>query len=90
MPTADDAAKWMADYVAKYGELPQDEAAMEIETRFGPDFVYDNENGNLAISRDVLRKFRKRTEKTVVWDRGRREWRNRESGDGPGRQVSDL
>jgi hypothetical protein len=32
--------------------------------------VYENENGNLAINRQVLKEFRKLTEKTVVWERG--------------------
>lgn len=80
----------MADYVARHGELPQDEAAMEIEDKFGVGFVYENANGNLGISPEVLKKFRKLTEKTVVWDRGRREWRKREPGDGPGRQLSEY
>jgi len=61
----------------------------EIEAKFGPDVVYENENGNLAISQEVLDRFRELTEATVVWEPGRREWREREPGDGPGRRVSD-
>jgi hypothetical protein len=47
-------------------ELFQEEAIEEIESKFGAEFVYENENGNLAINRQVLKEFRKLTEKTVV------------------------
>jgi hypothetical protein len=90
VPTHDDVAKWMDEYVARHGELPQDEAAEEIEARFGAGFVYENENGNLAISKDVLKKFRERTENTVVWEPGYREWRKRERGDPPGRSTRET
>jgi hypothetical protein len=90
VPTADDVAKWMDEYVAKHGELRQDEAVEEIEVRFGAGFVYENENGNPAISKDVSKKFRERTEHTVVWEPGYREWRKRELGDAPGRSARET
>jgi Family of unknown function (DUF6953) len=49
-------------------------------------FTYDNDNGNLAISRNVLSAFRRLTGEDVVWDRDERMWRHRESHDAPGRQ----
>ena len=66
--------------------LFQDVAAGEIANRFGEEFLYENHAGNLAISRQVLAEFRKLTETSVVWDRGEKAWRLRESFDGPGRQ----
>ena len=53
---------------------------------FGDDFVYINENGNLAIEKKVLNVFRKLTDDSVVWSRGERMWRLREENDEPGRQ----
>jgi hypothetical protein len=44
----------------------QETVVYEILDRFGEEFVYDNENGNLAIARPVLKEFRKLTEDSVV------------------------
>jgi Family of unknown function (DUF6953) len=81
-----DVAKWMAERVKEHGELHQADVVYEIEERFGSQFVYENENGNQAISRDVLQAFKELTEHDVVWCRGDRYWREREAGDEPGRQ----
>jgi hypothetical protein len=67
--------------------LYQEVAAAEIVDRFGQDFVYDNNLGNLGIGRDVLSEFRKLTEKTVVWERSERAWRFRDEADPSSRQV---
>ena len=58
----------------------------EIARRFGEEFTYHNENGNLAIDRRVLKAFRKLTGDSVVWERGERLWRRREGYDQVGRQ----
>ncbi|GAB1715585.1 MAG: hypothetical protein NTAFB05_06270 [Nitrobacter sp.] len=44
----------MADEVFKRRTLDQTTAVHEIERLFGKEFVYENENGNLAINRAVL------------------------------------
>ena len=46
---------------------------------------YRNENGNDAISEDVLKEFRKLTEHTAIWERGERMWRTRRDKDKAGR-----
>jgi hypothetical protein len=79
----------MAEQVEDDGSLTQQEAADEILDKFGEDFVYENDNGNLAISKKVLKEFRKISEETVVWERSSRSWRKREDGDPPGRQVDE-
>ena len=81
--TKTDVASWMAAEIEAKGELYQDDAAEEIERRFGQEFVYENENGNLAISRDVLKEFRKLTETSVVWESREKFWRKREDHDDP-------
>ncbi len=86
MATAQEAAQWMLDEVMGKGELDQESAVSDIALKFGNEFTYDNENGNLAIRRDVLAAFRRLSEDSVVWDRENRLWRKRDSSDGPGRQ----
>lgn len=81
MPTAKDVAKWMADEIARTGELYQLDAAEQIKSKFGKGFVYWNDNGGLAIDRQVLLEFRKFTAANVIWIRGERYWRRREPGD---------
>jgi hypothetical protein len=83
--TIADVAKWMMEQI---GEKPlyQDKAAWEIKKRFGETFVYSNENGNPAIVKAVLEKFRKVSGDDVVWSRGDYCWRRRRASDKPGRQ----
>jgi len=88
MATAKEVAQYMLDRLEQEHYLYQDVVVYEIESRFGDKFIYLNENGNIAISREVLREFRKLTEVTVVWERGERLWRKRSSSDPKGtRQV---
>jgi len=49
MASATDVAKWVVQELNKTGYLPQSDAAYDIQDKFGDEFVYDNENGNLAI-----------------------------------------
>lgn len=84
-PTPGDVARWMLDTLRAAGMLYQDDVAYRIQTEFGGQFVYDNENGNLAIARAVLKEFRKVSDDNVVWERGDRCWRWREPFDEPGR-----
>jgi len=65
--------------------LYQNEVADELYEKFGDRFTYENDRGNLAISRDVLAEFRKLTETTAIWDRSERAWRWRDKYDGAGR-----
>ena len=89
MTTPKDVAKWMRKKILSERELYQNDTVWEIEEIFGDDFVYTNENGNLAIDRRVLREFRKLTEDAVVWERKDRFWRLRDSYDEPGKRQID-
>ena len=77
MDTPQEAAKWMAEEVEEQGYLYQEYAVSQLPD----DLVYENENGNPAISRGVLRLFRNLTEETVYWDRWERAWYWRDEGD---------
>jgi hypothetical protein len=78
-------AQWMLSELERNGVLHQDTAAPDIDSIFGPDFIYLKENGNPAIRKDVLNAFAKLTGNQVVWERGERLWRKREPFDNEGR-----
>lgn len=83
--TAKEVAKWMLVELKRAESLYQEQAVYDIGEKFGKRFTYENQNGNLAISKEVLAEFRKLTEDKVVWVRGDRMWRFRESYDSKGR-----
>ena len=86
--TAKDVAQYMKERLAKQRYLYQEVIVYDIESKFGSDFVYVNENGNLAIGRNVLKEFRKITP-NVVWQRGERCWRLREKYDQPESRMQE-
>lgn len=85
-PSAKDVAEWMLEAVRREEYLYQNVVVYEIAEKFGEEFTYTNNNGNLAIDSRVLNEFRKLTGDTVVWERGQRLWRSREEHDDPGRR----
>ena len=88
MATAKDVAEWMAAQFEASMYLYQETVVYKIKNQFGPDFVYVNENGNLAIGKDVLREFRKITEGKAVWEKSEKAWRKlRATETYKGRQV---
>ena len=78
-----DVAKWMLQELEAYDRLYQDQAASHIQSYFGERFVYTSENGNLLISKKVLKEFRMLTPHTVVWNRRELFWRHRLPDDPP-------
>jgi hypothetical protein len=85
MTTAVEVAKWMVAELDRTQLLDQELTVYEISKKFGDEFTYINPNGNLAISKDVLKHFNKITAADVVWSRSERHWRKRQPGDEPGR-----
>jgi hypothetical protein len=81
-----DVAEWMFAQLKRDKILYQEEVVHDIATQFGASFTYDNENGNLAISRKVLTAFKRVTGDSVIWERGERCWRFREKFDAPSRR----
>lgn len=79
-------AEWMLAALDEDDILYQEQAVYDIQEKFGDAFVYENNSGNLAISKDVLAAFLKITGDDVVWSRSERMWRRREDTDEPGRQ----
>jgi hypothetical protein len=78
----------MVDEMAKRnGTLDQEHAWHNIRQTFGEEFAGLNRDGGCAISKSVLREFRKLTGADVVWERGSLEWRRKTKFDPPGRLV---
>lgn len=83
--TPKEAAQWMLDKLKAGGVLVQEQAAWELHNT-DSSLTYQNDNGNLAISKKVLAEFNKITgDGDVVWSRSDRLWRFREPSDQPGR-----
>lgn len=73
--TAIDVAKWMIKELDNQEILYPEWVVWEIQELFGDNFVSENENGNLSITKNVLKEFRKLTEREVVWMRSEKAWR---------------
>jgi len=86
MGTEREIAAWMLAEVLEGDWVYQEVIVPKTHGKFGEEFVYVNENGNYAISKDVLTEFRKVSGSQIVWERGERAWRLRAAGDAPGRQ----
>jgi len=86
--TFEKVAEWMLSELQRVDQLYQETVVYEISEKFGEEFTYINEGGNLAINKKVLQEFRKLTKDTVIWDRGERYWRFREDYDEEGRQQT--
>jgi len=87
--TAEDVAQWMLKEVMDDGPLYQITATWQIGDKFSKTFVYINDNGNPAMSKDVLKAYNEISADLVVWSKGGRYWRKCEKSDDPGvRQVS--
>jgi hypothetical protein len=84
--TPNDLAKYMLAQMGESHWLYQETIVSLIRQNCGPEFVYNNESGNLAIDKAVLREFRKLTEQTLIWERGSKAWRRRKESDKPTRQ----
>lgn len=67
-------AKWMTQQF-KGNYLYQEDVAWQLHTNLKGQATYTNDNGNIAINKDILREFRKLTDGQVVWERGEKAWR---------------
>jgi hypothetical protein len=67
--SANEVAEWMLNEVKSAGILYQADAVNYIINNFGETFIYVNENGNQAISKDVKKAFKKLHAGKAAWDR---------------------
>ncbi len=59
----------MADRPELQDRMYQSDVVAKIAERFGEEFTYENENGNPAIDKRILRAFKKITDDTAVSER---------------------
>jgi len=90
MATALDAAIWMVEELNSKGRLFQAHADRTIAQEFGEQFVYVNENGNLAIGEPVLSHFRTMTKGEAVWAAEGFYWRKKTTDDPYGERKVNL
>ena len=86
---AESAARWMLVEIEKSRCLYQEDVVDHLVRMGSEDLLIENSDGNLVLSRQLLAAFRKLTETTVVWVRGERYWRFRDTSDSPGRKADD-
>jgi hypothetical protein len=85
--TPKEAAEYMVAQMGDGHWLYQEQIVYQIQRDCGTEHVYTNEAGNLAISRKVLKEFKKLTDGLLKWERGEKAWRRARPSDGPGRSV---
>ncbi|MEX5269056.1 DUF6953 family protein [Kocuria sabuli] len=74
MTNANDIAEWLIERILDEKTVYQEHIVHDLERKFGTEWVYQNENGNPAINKTVLTKFRKLHEGAIEWDRSDRCW----------------
>jgi len=75
MATNLEIAQYMIDELLEKGLLYQENVVQDIHSKFGEEFIYYNENGNPAISKNVLKEFKKlKVGHNIEWDRSGRCW----------------
>jgi hypothetical protein len=84
--SSEQIAKWMLEELERVEFLYQETVVFDIASKFGDEFTVINDNGNMAIRRDILSAFRALTGDSVIWERGERMWRKRQAHDEVGRQ----
>ena len=68
-------AEFMINEILEKGYVYQEYLVHDIQEKFGEEYVYVNENGNLAISKKVLNEFKKLKDVNgIEWDRSDRCW----------------
>ena len=82
-----DIAQWMRREFERSDCLVQCRAAYQIIDMFGEEYVYQNENHNWAIRKEILEEFRRLTPNGVVWSRSEQLWRKRREYDPPGKRM---
>lgn len=75
--TEKDVARFLFEEIKSDGTVYQLDAVENIKTKFGEQFIYENENGNDAIDKKVLREFnkiKKNSEEDIEWSNSDKCW----------------
>ncbi|MFE1596109.1 DUF6953 family protein [Nocardia sp. NPDC058705] len=74
MATTTEIAQWMINTITSRQYEYQQVIVSDIEELFGREWVYENDNGNPAISPKVLAEFRKLHGGSIEWNKSERSW----------------
>lgn len=74
MTTRTDVATWMIDFINSQHFLNQEDAVELIVQKFGREWVYENDRGDVIIDRRVLSTFRKLHDGSIEWDKDDKCW----------------
>jgi plasmid maintenance system antidote protein VapI len=86
--TPKEIAEWMVEKICEEEYVLHEDMVIEIQQIFGKKNTYKNVNDNYAISKEILKEFRKLNEGVIVWVRSDKAWRLIEADDPIGvRQV---
>lgn len=70
-----EVAQFMLNKLQENNSLYQYDTVIDIENIYGDEFVYQNENGNMAIAKKVLTAFSKlKKEHNIEWDKSEKAW----------------
>lgn len=67
--SANEVAEWMFNELKNAGILHQKDAVDYIQSNFGEQFIFINENGNETIDKEVKKAFRKLHGGKAAWER---------------------
>lgn len=87
--TVIEVAEFMVEELKKQKFLYQELIVSKIKQKFGEPFYYTNDNGNLAISKEVLKEFKNLTP-DIKWDQGEKCWRFKTKIDKDNKRQSKL
>jgi hypothetical protein len=81
MTTHKNIAQWLHDRIMDEDYVYQSTVVYEIAEKFGEEYTYTNENGNLAIDKKVLKEFRNLKGDEILWDKSERCWHKKTDAD---------
>jgi hypothetical protein len=67
--SANEVAEWMFNELKNAGILHQKDAVHYIQSNFGEQFIFINENGNETIDKEVKKAFKKLHGGKAAWER---------------------
>lgn len=84
---ASEIADWMQDKLTKEDCLYQEDVVDYLVKLGREEFLVENSDGNLSLSKNVLAAFRKLNDESVVWVKSGKYWRFRVAEDEPSRDA---
>lgn len=62
-------AEWMIEQIQNQGTLKQEDAIAYVRAQYGEAYVFTSENGNVSLSKEIKKAFRKQHGGRIAWDR---------------------